>query len=70
MRPAVKYFKMYGRAYLTYIAIKWSVLGSVFILLSQVEGFSFAWLLWWPVVGVPTALTYNAHRLHALRHHH
>jgi hypothetical protein len=69
MRPPMRFFKFYGRAYLTYVALKWGVLGSVFIVLSQVEGFTWAWLLWWPVIGIPTAVTFSVHRIHNLKHH-
>jgi hypothetical protein len=69
MRPSIRFFKIYGRVYLTYIAVKWSVLGSVFLLLSQVEGFTWAWLLWWPVVGIPTAITFTVHQRHNEKHH-
>jgi len=55
----------FGRAYAMYFAIKWGVLAVVVTLLSQVEGFQMAWLLWWPVIGIPGALGWRAHQKHA-----
>jgi len=63
-----KFIKMYGRTYLLYVAAKWTVLGGSFLLLSNVDGFSLAWMLWWPVVGIPTAITFNVHQHHARKH--
>ncbi|WP_196159314.1 hypothetical protein [Reinekea sp. G2M2-21] len=55
----------FGRAYALYFAVKWGVLTVVVGIMSQVEGFQLAWLLWWPVIGIPGALGWRAHRKHA-----
>lgn len=64
MGPSVKYFKAYGRAYVLYIMLKWTTIGGSFLVLSRFDGFTWAWMLWWPFFGAPIAISYNIHRFH------
>lgn len=64
MGPSAKVFKIYSRAYLGYLLIKWTILGTLFVMLSLIGGFDWRWLMLWPLFSVPLVISYGVHRAH------